>query len=177
MLRTVFDTAPLVTSCKFQVGGGPIIDQITGHCSILIPPAVEAEVTAYQNRYPDAAVAAERIKRGQITVASVRPLPADNVLSYYGLGEGEKEAIALALELQPPPDFLVIDDNLAYIVSDRLGATKSFLLDLVLTLVEQKGLTTTLAEEIINVVRPRYSDGLIRHSLKMLEKGDRQCLW
>lgn len=76
-----------------------------------------------------------------------------------------------------PADFLVIDDKLAYIVSDRLGVTKSFRLDLVLTLVEQRGLTTTLAEEIINVARPRYSDGLIRHSLKMLEKGDRQCLW
>lgn len=93
------------------------------------------------------------------------------------MGTGEKEAIALTLELRPEPDFLVIDDKLGYIVSDRLGVAKCFLLDLILTLVEQGGLTTTLAEEMIKAVRPRYSDGFIRHSLKMLERGDRRCLW
>jgi predicted nucleic acid-binding protein len=95
----------------------------------------------------------------------------------YTLGTGEKAAIVLSREIEDEIDFLVIDDQLGYIVCDRLEIRKLFLLDLVLKLVEGKRLAPELARQIINVVRTRYSEGLIKHTLVILERGGRKCLW
>jgi predicted nucleic acid-binding protein len=80
---------------------------------------VRTELTIEKEVYADAVVAEARIKAERIGVRDVE-LPADNVLDYYGLGRGEKEAIVLARALEDEIDFLVIDDKLGYIVCDRL---------------------------------------------------------
>ena len=64
---------------------------------------------------------------------------------------------------------MVIDDNLAYIVSDRIGLRKIFFLDLILELVKRNRLDMDLAREIIKVVKPRYSEGFIEHSFEILK--------
>jgi predicted nucleic acid-binding protein len=137
---------------------------------------VSLELTLEKERYVDAIIADERIKTGRIEVRDVE-LPFENVLNYYGLGAGEKEAIVLAHEIEAEIDFLVIDDKLGYIVCDRLGINKAFFLDLILELVEKGMMTDELARNIIEAVKPRYSEGLIQHSLWILERGDRKCLW
>jgi predicted nucleic acid-binding protein len=137
---------------------------------------VMEEVIVERERYADAIVAEERVKAKRIKIRDV-DLPFNSVLNYYGLGAGEKEAIALSREMEAEIDFLVIDDKLGYIVCDRLGIKKCFLLDLILKLVERGMMDKELAREIIKVVKPRYSEGLIRHSLWILERGERKCLW
>jgi rRNA-processing protein FCF1 len=47
-LMTIFDTAPLITCCKFEVDGQPIVDHILPHCHIIIPSAVRQELVAEQ---------------------------------------------------------------------------------------------------------------------------------
>lgn len=99
MIKTVFDTAPLITCCKFEARGRPIIDYILNSgCDIVVPSAVQAEITAERFRYPDARLAEERIQAGRISIRDVT-IPAENVMALYGLGRGEQEAIALALAL------------------------------------------------------------------------------
>ena len=176
MFKTVFDTAPLITCCKFEIQGKPIVDYILDNCNIIIPSTVRTELTIEKEVYADAVVAEARIKAERIEVRDVE-LPADNVLDYYGLGSGEKEAIVLSRALEDEIDFLVIDDKLGYIVCDRLEIRKAFFLDLVLKLLEGKQIAPELVRQIVNAVRPRYSDGLIRHTLRILEGGDRRCLW
>jgi predicted nucleic acid-binding protein len=95
----------------------------------------------------------------------------------YGLGHGEQAAIALAFVLRSEINYVVLDEKLAYIVCDRLDLPKLFFLDLVLMLVEQNGLSKTLAREMIDLVAPRYSFGMVEHSLKILERGERKWLW
>jgi predicted nucleic acid-binding protein len=176
LVKTVFNTAPLITCCRFQFRAIPIVDYILAECRITIPLAVSEELIAEKDRYPDALTAWERIKEDRIEVREVK-LPSKSVLDFYTLGTGEKAAIVLSREIEDEIDFLVIDDQLGYIVCDRLEIRKLFLLDLVLKLVEGKRLAPELARQIINVVRPRYSEGLIKHTLVILERGGRKCLW
>lgn len=176
MVKAVFDTGPLITCCKFYVQGKPIIDYILESCRITVPSVVQEELIIEKDRYADAIVAEERVKGGRIEVRNVE-LPLDNVLNYYGLGAGEKEAIALSREMEEEIDFLVIDDKLGYIVCDRLEVSKVFFLDLVLKLVEGQQMPHELAKQIIEAVSPRYSEGLVRHTLWILERSDRRCLW
>lgn len=177
ILTTVFDTSPLITGCKFEVGGKPIIDHILSvGCRIIVPSSVQTEVTAELRRYPDAKIAAERIRTGRISVRDVI-IPPDNVMALYGLGHGEQAAMALAFAVKAEIDYVVIDEKLAYIVCDRLNLPKLFLLDLVLKLVEQESLSKEIGREIIQVVTPHYSTGMVAHSLRMLEQGERTWLW
>jgi len=119
-------------------------------------------------RYPDAVLAGQRVKQGKIVVEG--PLSVwDTVLRAYKLGDGEIESIRLFQESRGGVDYLVIDDNLAYIVSDRMGLRKVFFLDLILELVKRSRLDGDTAREMIEEVRPRYSEGFIEHSLEILE--------
>ena len=40
----VFDAAPLITACKFEVQGVLVIDHLLPKCRIVIAPSVEEEV-------------------------------------------------------------------------------------------------------------------------------------
>jgi len=174
-LTTIFDTAPLITCCKFEVDGQPIVDHILPHCRIIIPLAVRQELMAEESRYSDAVIAAARVKRGIIEIRDVR-LPSENVLDYYGLGEGEREAIALGLELDEEIDALVMDDKLGYIVCDRLELKQTFLLDLILRLEKETRIDREKARRMIEATSPRYTTGMVKHSLSMLNRGERKCL-
>src|SRR5919106_5713043 len=68
VLTVVFDAAPLITACKFEVQGVPVIDHLLPECRIVIAPRVEEEVAILGASYPDGVVAGERIARGGIQV-------------------------------------------------------------------------------------------------------------
>lgn len=174
MLKLVFDTAALITCCQFNVHGMPVVEHVLTACTIVIPGAVQSEVTIASDRYVDAQLAARLIAAGKVQVESV-VLPRSNVLEYYKLGLGEKEAIALCLK-KGENISLITDDRLAYIVSDRMRVQKLLLLDLVVELVASRLMSSALAEEIVRATEPRYSGGFIAHTLKILERGDRKCL-
>lgn len=89
-MKIIFDTAPLITCCKFEVERKPIIDHlIAAGCQVLIPSHVQHEVAAGQSRYADARVAEVRIKADKINVHEV-VIPQDNVLNLYGLGSANR---------------------------------------------------------------------------------------
>ena len=62
MFKTVFDTAPLITCCKFEIQGKPIVDYILDNCNIVILSTVRTELTTEKEVYADAVVAEARIK-------------------------------------------------------------------------------------------------------------------
>ena len=70
--------------------------------------------------FPDARLADRITGEGRIEVIPIS-LPPNNVLDHYRLGSGEKESIALYLDQADELDFLVTDDRLAYVVSQRCG--------------------------------------------------------
>ena len=167
-IRVIFEAGPLITSCRFQVRERPLIDFVSDFCEVIITPSVKREVIDEGFRYPDALLAGQRVKQGKIVVKG--PLSVrDRVLRAYKLGDGEIESIQLFQESRGGVDYLVIDDNLAYIVSDRMGLRKIFFLDLILELVKRNRLDGDTARKMIEGVRPRYSEGFIEHSLEILK--------
>ena len=175
MLKLIFDTNALITSCKFYVHGLPVIKYIAERCEIIISHSVNEEVVSAGGRYPNAVVAKELIREGKIGVR--RPPFWDyNVLDHYNLGKGEKESIVLTVEMGDEMDFIVTDDRLAYVVIDRMGIKKLLFLDLIVELVERTLMDLELARSIIDAIESRYPEAFIYHTLKILERGDRKCL-
>lgn len=166
-MKVVFESGPLITACKYFVEQRPVIDIILDSCEILIAPSVRKEVIDEGKTYPDGIIAGERLSQGKLIIKEVDSLQ-ERILRTYKLGEGEIESILLFKSLNGEADFLTIDDNLAYIVSDRMGLKKVFLLDLVLKLTEIGNIRKETAKKIIEAVRPRYSEGFIEHSLEIL---------
>jgi predicted nucleic acid-binding protein len=167
----IFDAGPLITSCKFTVRGRLIIDYLLGHCQIVVPRAIQREVILVGERYTDALEAKRRIAAETIRVATPTPATTllERVLRLYELGDGECQSILLAYQMGA---CLVIDDYLGYLVSDRLGIQKRFLLDLLVRLTEEAGLDQSLACEIANAVRPRYTRAMVEHTFLMLGEED-----
>ena len=71
MLKLIFDTNALITSCKFYVGGLPVIKYIAERCEIIISHSVNEEVVSAGGKYPNAVVAKELIREGKIGVRTV----------------------------------------------------------------------------------------------------------
>ena len=90
----------------------------------------------------------------------------------YKLGDGEVDSVRLFQESRDHVEYVVIDDNLAYIVSDRRRLSKIFFLDLILELVKRNRLDGATARKIIEMVRPRYSEGFIEHSHEILKRQE-----
>jgi hypothetical protein len=167
--KLIFDAGPLITSCKFSVAGQLVVDHLLPHCEITIAASVRDEVVIAGDRYPDARAARQRINNGQIAVLSPPPVPALEVLiNPYSLGDGERESILLAAVA--PDATLVIDDHLAYLVSDRLGQRKRFLLDILADLVAAKNLDKQLAVDIMQAIRSRYPVAFVEHTLLLLRR-------
>jgi len=175
MLRFIVDTNALITACKFSVRGVPVIKLIAGTCKLIISTSVHDEVVSTGDKYPDALVAKELIEDGKIEVRGVE-LGDHDILNRYKLGKGEKESIVLAVEMNENVDFIVTDDRLAYIVMTRMDLNTMLFLDLIVTLVERGMLTRAVANAIVKAVEPRYPEGFIYHTLKILEKGARRWL-
>jgi hypothetical protein len=161
----------LITACKFQAEGQLIIDHVLACRQIVIPAAVHSEVVIAGARFPDAQEARRRADAGRIEI--VKPLlDADlvRVMDLYGFGEGEQEAIGLMYEDGFQDATLVVDDHLAYLVSDRLGVPKLFLLDLIVRLVREKQLTVALGCGMVEAVHTRYPEAFVEHTLLILEQ-------
>ena len=168
MTKLIFDAGPLITSCKFSVAGQLVIDHLLPHCEITIAASVRDEVVIAGDRYPDAQAARQRIDQGQIVVLSPSPAPAlETLITPYSLGDGERESILLAAASDAT---LVIDDHLAYLVSDRLGQHKRFLLDILSDLAAVKDLDKQLAIDIVQAIRSRYPVAFVEHTLLLLRR-------
>ncbi|MEK7327293.1 MAG: hypothetical protein AAB217_18770 [Chloroflexota bacterium] len=166
----IFDAGPLITLCKFQVQGQPAIDLILEACDITIPAAVQAEVVIAGSRYPDAKVAQERLVARRIQVAtSAADASLAEILALYNFGDGEREAISLAIEWENRGTVLVVDDHLAYLICDRLRAPKIFLLDLVAQLCRDKHLGFEIGVDLINAIASRYPKAFVQHTLLLLK--------
>lgn len=166
----LFDAGPLITVCKFSVAGKLIIDHLLNRCQIMIAASVRDEVVLAGQGYADANAARQRIDAGRIAV--VLP-PTDSaarrLIAPYGLGLGEMDSILLAHDPVWKNVTLVIDDHLAYLVSDRLGQRKRFLLDVIVDLARSKQMTTELALNIAQAIRSRYPVAFVEHTLLMLQ--------
>ncbi len=129
MNHYIFDSGPLITSCKFSVAGRLVLDYLLSRCLITIPVSVGYEVTVAGNRYPDARAAQQRINNAHIAVASPPTVPdLERLVAPYGLGHGERDSILWTSLSDFQSATVVIDDHLGYLVSDRLGVRKRFFL-------------------------------------------------
>jgi len=173
MIKVIFDSSVLITCCKFAVDGKLLIEHLSGICKILIPDAVSEEAIAAGAKYRDAAVAEQMIRGGRIKVEQVT-VPAGGVLDRYRLGKGEKEAIVLGTKMEA--DFICTDDRLAYIVANRMKLNGILCLDLLIELWERRFIGREFIERAIEAIKPRYPEGFVYHTMRILERGDRRCL-
>ena len=170
----VLDSASLITAAKFVVDGSTVLEHLSRCCLLTIPSAVHREVVVAGAAYPDAAQVQTMVTDGRIIVQTVEA-DAATVLDDYQLGAGEKESMILALT-DSAVHHLVVDDRLAFIVSDRMTIPKILLADLVVELVWAGSVSLELGEAILRSVEPRYAQGFIPHTLTMLTRGERRCL-
>jgi len=167
----VFDAGPLITACKFGVGGRLVVDYILDHRAITVAASVRDEVVVAGARYPDAQAAQVRIDGGQIAVLLPPPDPAlEMLIAPYNLGDGERDSILLTEHADLRDATLVIDDHLAYLVSDRLGRRKRFLLDVITDLANAKDLDKELAVKMVRAIRTRYPPAFAEHTLLLLRR-------
>lgn len=171
MDELIFDAGPLITACKFKARGQLVIDHILNCCKVVVAESVRDEVVVAGIRYADAEAARRRIDEGRIAVL---PPPSDSaleaLLAPYGLGNGERDSILLVSHTDLQNPILVIDDHLAYLVSDRLGKRKRFLLDVIADLAEAGKLEFRLAVEIVEAIRTRYPSHFVEHTLLLLRR-------
>jgi len=170
LTKLIFDAGPLITTCKFSVAGRLVIDHILNYGEIAVATSVRDEVVVAGAHYPDAWAARQRIDRGQIVVLAPPSNPALEVLlAPYGLGDGERDSILLIGHADLQGATLVMDDHLAYLVSDRLGLRKRFLLDVIADLGAGK-LEPGLAVSIVQAIRTRYPPAFVEHTLLLLRR-------
>jgi len=106
-VRVVSDTGPLIALAKVDLL--PLFGQVS------IPPAVQVELFA--KRGPEAPRLEEALW-GSIQVETAFTLPKDVERLTRGLGEGERQAIGLALHLRTA---LVIDERSGRFAAKQLG--------------------------------------------------------
>lgn len=171
MDHLIFDAGPLITACKFSVGGRLVIDHILDHCPIVIAASVRDEVILAGARYPDADAARQRIEQEQIVVLVPDPNPErEALIAPYNLGDGERDSILLAGDAGSSEVVLAIDDHLAYLVADRLGHKKRFLLDIIVDLVDAEMLDNSLAMDVVETIRTRYPRAFVEHTKLLLQR-------
>ncbi len=174
LLKVVVDSASLITAAKFDVDDRTVVDHIVDRCHVIIAPTVYQEVILAGGIHPDAAHVQKMVTDGHIAVEAPSASNA-TVLDSYKLGRGEKESMILALT-RPDIAYLVVDDRLAFIVSDRMTVPKILLADLLVELVWKGFMERELSEKMLKAIEPRYAPGFIHHTLRILEGGDRKCL-
>jgi predicted nucleic acid-binding protein len=171
MYHTIFDAGPLITTCKFAAADRLVIDHILERCSIAIAASVYREVVVAGKSYPDANAARQRIEQGQITVlAPDTDSQQEALIAPYNLGDGERDTILLAKDISEQGTVLIIDDHLAYLVCDRLGLRKHFLLDLIVELVGTESLDKNLGLDIVEAIRTRYPLAFVEHTRRLLKR-------
>lgn len=169
--KLILDAGPLITICKFSTAGQLVIDHLLKSCKITVTESVRAEVVIAGSRYADAQVAQERLDQGQIAVLSPPTVPdLKALLAPYGLGDGEQDSILLTEHGDLQDAILVIDDHLAYLVSDRLGRRKRFLLDVIADLAADGALDKGVAADIVSSIQTRYPTAFVEHTLLLLRR-------
>jgi hypothetical protein len=171
MRKLIFDAGPLITTCKFSVAGRLVIDHLLDHCAIAVAESVRAEVVVAGASYPDAQAAQQRLDEGRITALSPPAAPElEELLAPYSLGDGERDSILLSEHAELRDVTLVIDDHLAYLVSDRLGRQKRFLLDVIADLANAGTLDRGVAADIVHAIQSRYPPAFVEHTLLLLRR-------
>jgi len=171
MRNLILDAGPLITACRFNAAGQVVIDHLLEVCRITIASSVRDEVVVAGKRYPDARIAQQRIEESSIGVMSATANPdLETVIAIYGLGQGEQESILLTQHDDLLDATLVLDDHLAYLVSDRLAVRKRFLLDVTADLAGNGELDVQLAIAIVEATRSRYPRAFVEHTLLLLRR-------
>ena len=120
--------------------------------------------------YPDAVAIKERVDAGRIEVRTIARMsaPFEDVLALYGLQEGDKAVVRLALQ-SADVEATVTDDRLLYVVLHRCGHQALFLPDLIEKAVTDGIYDAATGQQLLLAVRPRLHAGFVEHSLRRLE--------
>lgn len=148
-MKVVSNSTPLIAF--YQLGMLDLLKDLFGQ--IIIPPAVQAEVFLLRPM-PD-----------WITVRSLsQPIPEP--LQKAGLGDGEREAITLALELNA--DLLLTDEWAGRKMAERLGLKITGTLGLLLA-AKQRGLIAEVKPMVEKLLYLGFyaSEDLVRSILNM----------
>jgi len=167
-----WDATSLITCAKFQVDGRLVLDYALDVAQIVITKKVKEETVdaGLAGGYMDAAVIKARIDAGQIEVRSVTRFsdPFEAVLDDYGLEDGDKAVVRLALQA-PDVHASVTDDRLLFVVLHRCGKKALFLPDYIEQGVSDGVFDATTGMKLLHAVSPRLPQGFVSHSLRRLE--------
>jgi hypothetical protein len=166
------DATSLITCAKFQLEGRVILDYMLDVAPIVITREVQQETVeaGLAGGYPDAVAIKERIDAGRIEVRTIAgtSAPFEEVLDLYGLQEGDKAVVRLALQAADVTA-TVTDDRLLYIVLHRCGHQALFLPDFIEKAVADHVCDATTGQQLLLTVPPRLQRGFVEHSLRRLE--------
>jgi hypothetical protein len=166
-----WDATSLITCAKFQVGGRLLLDYMLDATAIVISTTVHQETVdvGLARGYPDAVEIKARIDAGRIEVRNVARLsdPFEEVLDLYGLQEGDKAVVRLALQAADV-ETTVTDDRLLFAVLHRCGHEALFLPDFVEKAVADGVFDAATGQQLLLAMRPRLSIGFVEHSLRRL---------
>jgi predicted nucleic acid-binding protein len=137
MRAVISDASPLIVLAK--LGHLDWLRVIYG--KVVVPPAVWGEVAVDENRFPDARAIRRALVEGWLEVTpATKAIPP----AALDLGRGEREAIALAEELDA---VLIIDEWAGRQVAQRLGLKVTGTAGVLLT-AKLRGLTKSLQDEL-----------------------------
>lgn len=94
--------------------------------------------------------------------------PFEEVLDLYGLQEGDKAVVRLALQ-STDVVATVTDDRLLYVVLHRCGHQALFLPDFIEHAVADNIYDATTGQQLLLAIRSRLHVGFVEHSLRRLE--------
>jgi hypothetical protein len=167
-----WDATSLITCAKFQLEGRLIVDYVLDVARIVITREVQQETVdaGLAGGYPDAVAIKERIDAGGIEVRTVDLTSArlEEVLDLYGLQEGDKAVVCLALTAADVAA-TVTDDRLLYIVLHRCGHQALFMPDFIEKAVANNLCDATTGQQLLLAISPRLQRGFVEHSLGRLE--------
>jgi hypothetical protein len=167
-----WDATSLITCAKFQLEGRLILDYVLDVTRIVITREVQQETVeaGLAGGYPDAVVIKERINARRIEVRTVGRMSDrfEEVLDLYGLQEGDKAVVRLALAAADVTA-TVTDDRLLYIVLHRCGHQALFLPDFIERAVADNLCDATTGQLLLLAISPRLQRGFVEHSLGRLE--------
>jgi hypothetical protein len=167
-----WDATSLITCAKFQLEGRLILDSVLDVARIVITREVQQETVeaGLAGGYPDAVAIKEQIDAGRIEVRSVARTSDrfEEVLNLYGLQEGDKAVVRLALQAKDVAA-TVTDDRLFYIVLHRCGHQALFLPDFIEKAVADHVCDATTGLQFLLAISPRLQRGFVERSLGRLE--------
>jgi hypothetical protein len=167
-----WDATSLITCAKFQLEGRLILDHALDIAQIVITREIQQETVdaGLAGGYPDAVAIKERVDAGRIEIRTVARMsaPFEEVLELYGLQEGDKAVVRLALQAADV-EATITDDRLLYVVLRRCGHQALFLPDLIEKAVADGICDAATGQQLLLAVRPRLHRGFVEHSLRRLE--------